>query len=485
MSIIGLDVGTSRVKAVRFGHDWTAKDAAAENSAVRRMDGGRREQDMDEVWAAAARVLAAVTARSPEKIEAVAITAQGDGCWLLAADARPAAPAMLWNDSRAASIVDRWQREGRLEDAFRINGCQAAPGLAHAQLCWLREHQPEVLARARTLTSCAGWIYTCLTGRVVVDATDAANPFFDARAGQYSPALLELFGLGDLERLLPHVATDSDLVTPVLTDIATEIGLDPDVHIVLAPYDVPATAIGTAAVRAGRGFAVLGTTLCVGSVSDDPQLDRAPNGMTLPGANPGQWLIAYATMNGTEVLDWASSMLGCTDAAGVVALAARSRRADPPLFLPYLSPAGERSPFLDTAIRGSVSGLDSGHTPADVARSVVDGLSLAVVECLNAGVRPEQLVICGGGATSDLWCQTIADAAEITVRRSTNTEVGALGAALTAAHRIAGRGSLPELADSAMGAADEFTPQPPQVHRYRELYGRFRTERQQQQHKET
>ena len=316
MSVVGLDIGTSRVKAVRFDERWAPVDVATRASAVTRSADGRREQDMDQVRTTATDVLAEVVHRSADRVSLVAITGQGDGCWLGGADGRPVGPALLWNDSRAASIVGRWQADGLLEQAFRYNGCLGAPGLAHAQLAWLQQHRPETVERAGTLSSCGSWVYaglTGLTGRTVLEVTDAANPFCGARTEQYEPAILDLFGLAGLGRLLPDIVAGPGRVAEVSAPAARATGLVPGTPVAIAPYDVPATAVGTGAIDTDDAFAVLGTTLCVGVVTDDPHLDREPNGMTLPGSRSDRWLTAYATMVGTEVLDWAAgSAIGPT-----------------------------------------------------------------------------------------------------------------------------------------------------------------------------
>lgn len=473
MSCIGVDVGTSRVKAVRFDDDFRPIDSAAETSTVLRPGGGRSEQDMNGVWDAVARVLSTVATRSDSAIAFVAITAQGDGCWLVDDEIEPVGSAMLWNDNRAASIVERWQSDGVLDTAFAINGCLAAPGIAHAQLRWTQEHEPERLTRASTLLSCGSWVYAKLTGRVVLDMTEAANPFFDARTQKYSPELLDLFEIDSLGRLLPEVVNGPSRVGRLCRELAEPLGLPVDTAIVLAPYDVPATAIGTGVVDTGRAFAVLGTTLCVGTVADSPRLDRPVSGMTLPGAGSGRWLTAYATMTGTEVLDWTARLLGLPDAGAVVALAATSDRPDLPLVLPYLSPAGERSPFLDTTIRGSMTALDTSHTPADVARAVLDGLTLAVTDCLRAGACPATLALSGGGAASELWCQAICDAAGVPVTRPDVAEVGARGAVLSAATDLGLYDTIADATAAAVRPGVEHVPDPASSARFDDVYDRF------------
>jgi sugar (pentulose or hexulose) kinase len=178
-------------------------------------------------------------------------------------------------------------------------------------------------------------------------------------------------------------------------------------------------------------------------------------------------------MIGTELLDWLASLLGLADAAAVVALAATSTRADLPVILPYLSPAGERSPFLDPAVRGTITGLDVGHTAADLARAAVDGLSLVVRDCLQAAGGAGRLAVCGGGAASELWCRTLADATGLPVARPATAEVGALGAVISGA---VDAGLCPDL-DRAVAAAvrdaQEFAPSVDGVSRLAAQWDRF------------
>lgn len=465
MSVVGLDVGTSRVKAVRFDDDWRAVDVAAEPTKVIRGPGGRSEQDMVQVWRAAARTLAAVGARSPDPVALIALTAQGDGCWLVDAAGEPVGPALLWNDNRAAPMVDAWRRDGTLDRAFRISGCYGAPGLANAQLRWLLDHEPGRLRRADRLLSCGSWVYARLTGRRVLEESDAANPFLAARGG-YHGDLLDLFGITGLGRLLPPVVRGADRVAPLTAEVATELGLAAGTPVALAPYDVVATAIGTGVADAGGAFGVLGTTLVVGTVADDPHLDREPNGMTLPIED--RWLIGYATMAGTEVLDWTARLLGLADAEAVIALAATATRTDPPLVLPYHSPAGERSPFLDPAVRGGILGLDLRHEPADVARGVLDGLTLVVLDCLRAAGMPRRLALSGGGARSAAWCRAICDAVDVPVTRPDVAEAGARGAALSGATAAGMFATLTD-AVAVVHPGEELTPDGADAARYAEF----------------
>ncbi len=386
---------------------------------------------------------------------------------------------MLWNDARASAVVDGWQRDGTLDATFEITGCFGSAGLANAQLRWLLRHEPASVQRAETLLSCGSWIYYRLTARRVLEVSDAANPFLAARTGGYDATLLDRYGLAEVKRLLPPLVSGSERIAPLRGDVASELGLRAGTPVALAPYDVVATAIGTGAIDTGQSFTVLGTTLCSGTVSDDPNLTRVPGGMTLPINRPDRWLIAHATMTGTGALDWVASMLAVGGAAELLDLAATAVESprDRPLLLPYLSPAGERSPFRDPAIRGSWIGLDTTHTRADLARAALDGLTLVVRDCLGALGPISSLAVSGGGARSELWCQSISDATGAAVHCPDTAEVGVRGAVLVGAADAGMFDGLPAAVAAIVHPRHTHLPEPAARERFEADYQRFRANR--------
>ncbi len=498
MNVIGLDLGTSRVKAVRFDETWKAVATADEVTAVTRPHSGWSEQDMDEVWAAAVRVVARVAgengpmsagdgmsgAAGGDAVGLIAVTGQGDGCWLVDAAGRPVRPAMLWNDARSTPMVDAWERDGTLAATSATTGCYGSPGIANAELRWLADHEPDVLARAETLLSCGSWVFQQLTGRRVLDVSEAVNPFLDARTAAYDDTLLDGYGLRAQQRLLPPVVAAGERAGALTGAAADMIGLPAGTPVVLAPYDLLTTATGSGVARPGQAFAVLGTTLCVGVLTTDPALNRIPNGLTLPTGHPGSWLLAYPTMCGTEVLDWTAKLLGLDGPRALIDLAAQAPQhpgvhsratgvgsggsGGAPLVVPYFSPAGERTPFRDSGARGAVLNLTTESTRADVARATVDGLTLAVLDCFLACGGADVLSVSGGGARSELWCQAISDAVGVPVHRTDGPEAGALGAALTGA---AETGLVPNLAaavEQAVGVERRYEPDPRRRDSYRD-----------------
>ncbi|MGA8658028.1 MAG: FGGY family carbohydrate kinase [Chthoniobacterales bacterium] len=191
----------------------------------------------------------------------ISLTAQGDGCWLVDADGRPTGPAILWNDARAAAIVDRWRAAGVLKEAFRRNGSQTFAGLPNGIFAWLSQPDPDRLERSHKSLCCNGWIFYNLTGRMAIDESDASVPFFDVRERRYSPELLQLYGLEWAQRLLPAVLPNDQRAGELCSRAAAELGLAAGLPIIMSPYDVASTAIGVGAVSVGQACSILGTRL--------------------------------------------------------------------------------------------------------------------------------------------------------------------------------------------------------------------------------
>ncbi|MEV4288694.1 FGGY-family carbohydrate kinase [Nonomuraea bangladeshensis] len=473
MAVVCVDAGTTVIKAVAYDHTGAESALARRATAVSRPAPGHAEQDMGAVWDAVAATVREVAAAVAEPVELVAVTAQGDGCWLVDAGGEPTGPAVLWNDARAAATVDAWTRDGLAAAAFKINGSSAASGLLHAVLSWLRAHDPARLDRSAALLTCGGWIWSRLTGELAAEESDASAPFMDLRTRAYAPELLSLFGMEWAGRLLPPVR--SCPVAGLTRRAADALGLRAGVPVVMAPYDIVTTALGAGAVAPGQACAILGTTLCTEVVAESPALDGEPTGITI--ALPGGYLRAFPTFAGTEVVQWTCRLLGLGGPEELGELAGRSEPGAGGLaFLPYLSPAGERAPFSDPLARGALLGLSFEHGPEQIARAALEGLTLVIRDCLAAtGTDPGELRVCGGGSASATWLGLIADVTGLPVRRPADAEVGARGAYVAA---LAATGAAPSLAAAAaehVRLRDAVEPHPARRARYDRLFEDFLT----------
>jgi xylulokinase/erythritol kinase len=471
---IGIDAGTSVVKSVAYAADGTELAVARRPTRVGHPRPGWAEQDMPEVWSAVADTVAELVGRLGSEVSALAITAQGDGCWLVDAEGRPTGPALLWNDARASEIAANWADSGLLAELFKINGSVGFAGLPHAQLSWLAQHQPTRIATAAKVLTCGGWLFHCLTGRLAWDVSEASNPFLDARTGDYSAAVLSELGLDWARRLLPEAVDGEQRIAPLRGPAVERLGVPEGTPVVLGAYDVISTAIGAGVTEPGQACTILGTTICTEVISDGPRLERTPVGMSLRTPMPGRWMLANATLAGTEVVEWACRMLGLPNPEDLTELAEQAEPGSKGLLmLPYLSLAGERVPFYDPAARGSLHGLSLEHGPAEIARACLEGLAMVIQDCLLVSTaRPTELRVTGGGSANPLWRRVIADVTGLPVVRTTDEQAGARGAAVTAHALLAGR-DISDVARELVGTSAPLQPVEANRALYGDAYARF------------
>jgi len=457
-----VDAGTTVIKSVVF-------DAAGHELAVTRRDTTVRhpsrahgEQDMAEVWDAVVATVREAVERVARPVRLLAVTAQGDGAWLVGPDNEPVRPAILWNDGRAADVVQSWRADGTLERAYRVNGSLTNAGLPNAILRSIRETRPH------TALTCGGWLFLKLTGVRGIEKSEASAPWLDIREGEYSTELTDLYGVDPA--VLPPLLTDQ--VQPLT---ATGLGLPAGTPVVLAPYDIVTTAFGTGATAAGQATCILGTTLCTEMLVEAPDTAGEPSGLTLDFGTPGLLMRSFPTLAGTGVVDWLVDLLGLSDHAEVTELAAQAPPgADGLRVLPYLSPAGERAPFLDPAASGLVTGMLFGHGRTHLARAVLEGLAHVIRDCLEAAPgRPVELGLCGGGAASALWCQLIADITGVPAVSTEDSQVGAKGAQVFALTALGDYPSLTAAAAALVRPSARYEPNTATKDLYDQAHGEF------------
>lgn len=472
---ICIDAGTSLIKAVAYDERGRLLYSAQQPTHVATPSPGFCEQDMTEVWNAVAVTIQDVVKASDRPISFIALTAQGDGCWLVDADLKPTGPAMLWNDARAVGIVDEWAAQGKAEAAFAVNGSVGFAGLPHAILAWLAEHDPERLVRSDKALTCGGWLHACLTGEASMDESEAAVPWLDVQAREYSDEILEIFGIRWARRLLPTLRRDHQRAAPLHAEAADVIGVPAGTPVVMAPYDIAASAIGAGVIDSGQAISILGTTLCTEVVAAAPDGTGEPTGLTIPLGVDSRYLRALPTLAGTQVLAWAADVLGVEDEAAVCALAdTGTRGANGAIFLPYLSPAGERVPFVNTAARGTFVGLSLDHDRSHIARAILEGLTYVIRDCLAvSGTTPKEVRVCGGGTKSPQWCQLIADVTRVPVIRLSDDEVGTRGTFVVGLVATGAVASHAEAVEKFVRTRDSFTPNDANSALYDDLFAGF------------
>ncbi|MEJ3750455.1 FGGY family carbohydrate kinase [Actinomycetes bacterium KLBMP 9797] len=430
--IVGLDLGTTLIKAVAFGDDGTPLARAAQRTQLDRPGPARYEQDVLSVFAAAESVLSSLAAAG--RVDAVGVTGQGDGVWLAAADGSPVRPAVSWLDARGTGILARWEADGVLEALFRRTGSLLFPGAAAPILAALAASEPAALDAAATAGYCKDLVVQRLTGLRATDPSDASVPFLDPHTISYADDLLSLCGLSAYRHLLAPVHRPPE--APLSDAAAARVGLPTGIPVVAAPYDLPASAWGAGVTTVGDGLLIIGTTLACQVLTDTVDTSGAPCGLTLATWEEGRWLRAMPAMVGAAALDWVLGLVGANVADLPALLADSPAGANGVTVLPFFAEAGERAPFVEPRARARLDGLHVGTGRADVVRAAAEAIAYAARHCLTAAGLRGELVVCGGGAASREWLQIFADVLGRPLRALAGDEVGARGAALAARRAI-------------------------------------------------
>ncbi|WP_166353694.1 FGGY-family carbohydrate kinase [Phytoactinopolyspora limicola] len=429
---IGVDIGTTLTKAVGYDPGGTPLSEHSVRTELHHPGGGRVEQDIEAVIASVAQVIRAVAADLPVAPELVALTGQGDGCWLHDTDGLPVRPAASWLDARASDIVREWDRDGTADLVLQRTGGMLFPGASAAILAALDRDEPEVLDRATTATHCVGVVFRRLTGERAIDVSDASYPFLNPFRGEYDTEVLRAVGLDQRAHLLPEVIRPGGPSAPLDSTGAELLGLPAGTTVSAGPYDLLAAARGSGIVDPGDGLLIVGTTLACQVVTTDPAPIPHRAGLLLGMWEPGHWMRAMPAMVGTASLDWLLTTVGArvSELGGLID--ASPAGANGVRVLPYWSESGERAPFVEAAARGRIDGLHLGTTRADLVRGLCEGLAFAARHCFEAAGLTGRLAVCGGGAQSATWIQLFADVLGRPLEVVDVAQAGAYGAVLSA-----------------------------------------------------
>lgn len=501
--LIGIDAGTSVIKSIAF--DLAGRQiavASLPNHFTTRPDGAAF-QSPDQTWADCARTLRDLADLVPNlasRTAALAVTAQGDGTWLVGKNDRPVTDGWIWLDARAAGTVRRLRDlptdRARFEfTGTGLNACQMGAQLAH-----MKATTPEVLAMAQVALHPKDWLYLNLTGERVTDPSEANFTFGNFRTRRYEAEVIAALGLIAQRHLLPEIVDGSQTTHALSRRAAGETGLLAGTPVSLGYVDVVCTAMG-AGIHTGAGLAAGTLTGCtiIGStgmhMQAKPAADVVLNAertgyvMALPVA--GMAAQMHSNMAATLNIDWVLN-LAADLAAELGQPVVRSdlltridgwlsaSTAGALLYHPYISEAGERGPFVDSAARASFIGLNVTHRFADLVRAVIEGLGLAARDCYSAmGGMPSELRMSGGAARSRGLRAILSAAIGAPTRVSAREEAGAAGAAMMAAvangHYPDMEACIAEWVTPLLGAAEP--PDPALSAIYAALYPNYYTAR--------
>ncbi|ADO69860.1 xylulokinase [Stigmatella aurantiaca] len=472
---LGIDVGTSSVKAVLVGEGERILGSASAALEVTRPHPGWSEQ-APEAWVRACEQvldeLAATHRAEMAAVEGLGLSGQMHGAVLLGEGDKPLRPAILWNDGR--SEAECRVLEERCPRLRELAGNIAMPGFTAPKLLWAAKHEPDVFAKLRKVLLPKDYLRLFLTGEHVSDMSDAAGTLWlDVAKRDWSDELLAATGL--TREHMPRLVEGSQVSGRLRPELARRWGMTRAPVVAGGGGDNAASAVGIGAVRPGSAFVSLGTSgvLFVSNARFSPNTEGAVHAFC--HAVPGIWHQMGVILSAAASLEWLSTLLNLPAPTLTAELGERVQGPSPVKFLPYLS--GERTPHNDASARGAFVGLAHGQGREALTQAVLEGVAFAFADCLrvlsDAGTEIVRASAVGGGSRSHLWLKILASVLDRPLDVHAEGDFGgAFGAARLG--RLAATDENPLAVAVPPPVAQVVEPEASWVPQYAEAYARWR-----------
>lgn len=489
LCVISYDIGTTSTKTClyRVGKRLELSRRAFHRYPLRVLPGGGVEQDPADFWRAMAegtREVLAASGVSAPSVRALSFSSQMQGLILVDENLRAIRPAMSYLDSRGVEEHRRGIQSGLCVAGLRARillpslvltgGVSASVKDPVWKYLWVKNHEPEVFARARYWLDVKDYLALRCTGRAAMTEDSAHATFlFDSRPGKrrWSAHLANAYGVQ--ARHLPEVIASTDEVGPLTAEAASDLGLAPGIPVVAGGGDLTMTALGSGCVNPGDAHVYMGTSGWVSTVSQERRVDVRHFMASIIGARPGHYNYIGEQETSGKCLDWARDHLALdgiglfpadvgreAEARAFEVMSAAGAKAPPGaggvLFAPWLH--GNRSPFEDPLARGIFFNVGLNTDKACLLRAVLEGVLQQkrwLLECMaQKAVVREPLRFAGGGATSKIIGQLLADITGQAIETVAEPQcAGATGAAALCALHLGTLAGFDRLRESIPVAA--------------------------------
>ncbi|MEP7184597.1 MAG: xylulokinase [Rhodanobacter sp.] len=434
---IGIDLGTSSVKAILLDRSQTVRASASVPLAISNPHPGWSEQDPEAWWQATVAAMDELRRQilalgDDIEIGGIGLSGQMHGAVLLDAEDHVLRPAILWNDGRC---IEECRELEQLENFRAITGNLAMPGFTAPKLMWVRRHEPAIFARVAKVLLPKDYLRFKLTGVFAGDMSDAAGTLWlNVGERAWSEPMLAACGLTHTQ--MPELFEGNQITGHLHGELARRWGMG-DVPVAAGGGDNAAGAVGVGIIEPGQAMLSLGTSGVFFAVSDAVVARPEQAVHSFCHALPDRWHVMSVMLSAASCLDFTARLADYADVPSLLADAEAhaSITGTSPWFLPYLS--GERTPHNDRDARGAFIGLSTDTPRAALANATLEGVGLGLLDGLraleSAGIEIDgehPISVIGGGSRSAYWMQMLADILGRPLQQCVGGDVGpALGAA--------------------------------------------------------
>lgn len=489
--ILGIDVGTTSLKAAVFDHEGVQKAAAVVEYSLLTPQPNIVEAPcgiyMDSI-VKCMEVIRSGGAVDTRDVTAVGFSVQGETLCLLDEAGQPLKNAIVWMDNRAGEQAEKLRAHFGDELCYQVTGqvsfeaCWPA-----AKLLWVKENEPELFARTRHFLLLEDYVIYLLTGKFVAEGSLlTSTEYWDIRTKKYWPEMLEFIGIDEFA--LPEIRESGELVGTILPEMAELLGVSPQARITTGCLDQAAGAIGVGNIYPGIFSENIGAALAIcvptSKLTYDPNRQMPVHYF----ATPDTYMMHTFTTGGM-CLRWfrdgfCQQEIDMQKLTGLDAYDLMGREADsvPPgadglICLPHLQ--GSMAPDVNLNAKGVFYGATLQHGKPHFVRSIMESLGYLICRNLEAidamGLEVKQIRTMGGGSKSDIWNQIKADITGKTLHVTySSQDTACLGAAILAGKAAGVFESIESAVNSMVKIKKTFEPNPANREVYDRQYKKFK-----------
>jgi len=438
VSVIGIDLGTSAIKVGAYATDGSPLASAHRSVPGYHPQPGHSEVDVLESRQAFREALdevAAAPAVQGDPPVAISFSSSGREVFPVGADGTPLGRCLMTSDLRGDEVAAETAALRSPEEWFRLTGHVPRRMDPVNRALWWRQTSPEVTSRTRWFMNWHEFYALLLSGRPVVDWSDAGTwATYDVATGGWSAERITETGIDP--GWLPEVQPNASPIGPILPRVAADFGLPADALIVAGAYDTYAAAVGSGAVDPGVVSLACGTWHSYNTpVQPGWPVELVRDGLNVfPHPGPTGFGILVTNPNGMSVIDWARGVFGLSIPELERGLAAAGPGPGHVFADARFTPLPHVAATPDFG--GMFTGVTLAATAVDLVRALLEGIACEFTNSLGLlrrhGIVPHLVRATGGGSHNAWWMQLTADVTGIPVEIVAQDEPGSFGAAILA-----------------------------------------------------
>lgn len=476
--LMGLDIGTSGVKALLLSKNGEVISTATESYPLDTPKSGWAEQNPKDWWKAVVKVINKMINENnvdPNDIAGLSLSGQMHSSVFLDENMEVIRPAILWSDTRTEQqCKEILNKAGGLENLIKKVSNPALEGFTAPKILWLKQNEPKNYKKVNYVLMPKDYIRYKLTGNINTEVSDAAGTLlFDVKKKEWSK---ELANLLDIEtNILPPVIESVEIAGKINKSTSQISKLKEGIPVVAGGADNACGAVGSGIIKEGRVMVSIGSSGVVLAQTNNPTADSKGRIHLFNHTKPNSWYMMGVMLSAGVSFNWLKNSL-FDESMDYEKLNKKAEAIAPGseglIFLPYLY--GERTPHNDANARGVFFGISGRHKQGHFIRSVMEGVTFGLKDSLrlikDQDVKVKEIRAIGGGAKSRVWQQILADIMGQNIKLLNVEEGPAYGAAIIAGVGVGIFESFQNVSENIIKVEDEITPIKENVKTYEKYY---------------